>query len=341
MKIAGRTIDQNSPPYIVAEVGANHSGKLDTALRLIDAAKASGADAVKFQAYTADSITLDCDHPDFMIKEGPWRGWRLHDLYRKCETPYEWFPKLFDHARAAGVACFASVFDHAAVDALERLGAPAYKIASFELVDLPLIRYAAKTGKPLILSTGMASDREIDDAAFVTTGAERLFLHCVSGYPTLIDESALCRTEDLERAFGLWGLSDHTIGIELPVAATARRCVMIEKHLTLDWNRETPDYEFSSDPSELGAMVTAVHNIWRAMRANHSAQAQDVHRPLRRSLYVVADVQAGEPFTHENVRSIRPGYGLHPDFIGQVIGRRAAADIKRGTALKWNLVAGR
>lgn len=338
MNIAGREIGPNNPPYIVCEVGANHGGDLGRALRLIEAAKAAGADAVKFQAYTADTITLDCDGPDFRIDSGPWQGWRLYDLYKKCQTPFEWFPKIAEHARKIGITWFASAFDPTAVDMLVALDVPAIKIASFELVDLPLIRYAAATGKPLILSIGMASDNEIDEAAVAAIPAfnNRIFLSCISGYPTPIKESNLWRLRSYN---GMnIGISDHTIGIEIPVAATALGVWMIEKHFTLSHRRLTPDSMFSTEPVQFADMVRAVRRTWDALQP-HMPTSEASQRPLRRSLYVVADIKAGEQFTAANVCSIRPGHGLPPKEIDQVLGKTATRDIARGTALVSDMVS--
>jgi len=336
MKIAGREIGPSEPPYIVAEIGANHGGELGRALRLIEAAKAAGADAVKLQAYTADTITLDCDGPGFRLTEGPWQGWNLHDLYAKCQTPFDWFPAIAAHARKVGITWFASAFDPSAIDMLVKLDVPAIKIASFELVDLPLIRYAAATGKPLILSLGMASDEEFMAAAAAAHGAldNRIFLHCISGYPTPATEANLWR---IMRGMNI-GISDHTIGIEVPVAATALGAWMIEKHLTMSHRRKTPDSMFSLEPVEFKRMTDAVRTVWQALQPS-AAASEAPQRVLRRSLYAVTDIAAGEPFTPANVRSIRPGHGLPPKEIDKVLGKTAARAIARGTPLSWDLVA--
>jgi pseudaminic acid synthase len=341
MKIAGREIGPSKPPYIVAEVGANHGGELDRALRLIEAAKAAGADAVKLQAYTADTITLDCDGPGFRLTEGPWQGWNLYDLYAKCQTPFEWFPAIAAHARKVGIPWFASAFDFSAIDMLLGLDVPAIKIASFELVDLPLIRYAADTGKPLILSTGMARDSDIDDAIAVTGDNPNIaILHCVSGYPTPIEQANLSRFrmmwQQMWRRFDI-GISDHTIGIEVPVAATALGACMIEKHFTMSHRRKTPDSMFSLEPIEFKRMADAVRTVWQALQPG-TAASEAPQRALRRSLYAVADIAAGEPFTAANVRSIRPGHGLPPKDIDAVLGKTAARAIARGTPLAWDMV---
>jgi N-acetylneuraminate synthase len=336
MKIDGREIWPGHPPYIVAEIGASHGGSLDRCLETIEAAKAAGADAIKLQAYTADTITLDCDRPEFTIKDGPWKGKRMYDLYKKCETPFEWFPMIAEHAKAVGIKWFSSVFDRSSVDMLEKLDCPVYKIASFEIVDLPLIRYAARTGKPMIISTGMAIRKEIDDAISAYKREDNrgglILLACVSEYPAKPESYSL--TQQFERCRGV---SDHTLGIEVPIAATALGAHMIEKHFTLDYKLNTEDMAFSLAPSAFRQMVDAVHNTWAALQPSKES-ADEIHRPYRRSLYAVANIKKGETFTHENVRSIRPGNGLPPKELDTIIGKTAAVDIERGTPMQWALV---
>lgn len=338
MKIGDREIGPGQPPYIIAEASCNHCGHLSTALKLIEAAKSSGADAIKFQAYTADTITIDSDRPDFLIQDGPWQGWRLYDLYRQAETPFGWFPEIFKAARDQGMACFASVFDRSSVDLMVRLNAPAIKIASFELVDTPLVSYAASTGLPLIISTGMASEAEIREAAAVTQVDNRAFLHCVSGYPTPIEESRLWRFNYTRGAnTAEWGISDHTMGIEVPVAAAALGATIIEKHFKLNNRRRSADSAFSLEPNEFKRMCDSVRAIWRSIHGQSDSDIEAAHVPLRRSLYVVQDMVAGEVFTNDNVRSIRPGHGLHPGLINQVLGRTASRNVVRGTPMSWDL----
>lgn len=346
MKIAGRKIGPTQPPYLIAEISCNHAGSLFNALRLIEAARRSGADAVKFQAYTPDTITLDCDKPDFVLQDGPWKGRRLYDLYREAHTPFEWFPTLFDHARKIGITCFASVFDFSSIDLLERLNCPAYKIASFEIVDTELIRHAAATGKPLIVSTGMASETECAAAwqAIRETCrtpdaeiADALPLHCVSGYPTPPAEANLARL----RAWSTWqsqpfGLSDHTTSHTIAIAATALGVSAIEKHLKLD-GIETADAGFSLTPTAFKEMARAVRDVWDALQSGTPASEQ-ASRPLRRSLYAVADIPAGAPITRENVRSIRPGHGLAPSVLPEIVGHTATRMIARGEALARDMV---
>lgn len=381
MIIAGREIGPGQPPYVVAEISGSHGGALNNALHLIDAALAAGADAVKTQCYEADTITLDCDRPDFVIKDGPWKGRRLHELYRSAQTPFAWHPKLYKYARDIGITIFSSVFDPTAVDLLESLGCPAYKIASFEIVDLPLIRRAAATGKPLIISTGMATPEEVEAAnmeagvaralanpEYVKASNERdeqkcqefikfiigniTLLHCVSGYPTPPSEANLRRLINRD-GFGVqqpdgWvrpiffhGVSDHTAGIEVPIAATAlaatsRDACIIEKHLMLP-GVATEDAAFSLTPDAFAAMVRAVRSTWEALQPS-TAASEAPSRQLRRSLYSVSQIAAGEPFSTANVRSIRPGYGLPPKHLPEIIGRAAKRDIVRGEALTWEMV---
>jgi pseudaminic acid synthase len=343
--IKGRRISSEDPPYVIAEMSGNHNGDIGRALRLIDAAAAAGADAVKLQTYTADTITLDHDGPGFRLEGGLWAGRRLYDLYREAHTPWEWHPALFRHAAERGIAVFSSPFDASAIELLQSLDAPAYKIASFELVDLPLIERAARTGKPLIMSTGLATIGEIEDAVTCARGAgakELLLLHCTSGYPTPPAECNLRTLPHLAQSFGaLAGLSDHTLGIEVPIAAVALGAVAIEKHFTLSRADGGPDAAFSLEAAELSALVKACRTAWEALGAiDYSlTPSEGKGRDLRRSLYVVADMAAGEAFGPGNLRSIRPGHGLPPKHWSQVIGRHASRAIRRGEPLDWSMVA--
>lgn len=337
MKIAGREIGSGQPPYIIAEISCNHRGDIREARALIAQAKQSGADAVKFQAYTPDTITLDCDNPDFVIKDGPWKGRKLYDLYSETQTPLDWFPALFECARANEITAFASVFDRSSIDALEKLDCPAYKIASMEITDIPLIEYAAKTGKPIIISTGMADKKEIAEAMIAVPDGEKLMLlHCISGYPTDIDEAGLGKL--LHYPFPV-GISDHTLGWEVPVAATALGACIIEKHLNMHPDNGSEDADFSLTPIEFLIMTRNVRHIWRAMQPSE-AKSEESSRQLRRSLYVVADMGAGELFSEQNVRSIRPSYGLAPKYLPTILGKTASCDIKRGTALSMDMING-
>ena len=337
--IAGRAIGSSHAPYVIAELSGNHSGDIDRAIRLIDVAKQVGADAVKLQTYTADTITIDHDGPDFLIKSGPWQGRRLYELYREAYTPWEWHPVLFEHARRAGITCFSSPFDQSAIDLLERLGAPAYKIASFEVIDTPLVRLAARTGKPMIISTGMATKEEVGEAVAASRAAgnaQVALLHCVSGYPTPPKDSNLRRIDALAQTFNCpIGLSDHSLGIEVAIASVALGACIIEKHLTLARADGGPDAEFSLEPQELAALVTGVKTAFVALGVAEYARADSERGNVsfRRSLYVVQNVAAGEKLTGDNVRSIRPGFGLAPKYLPDVLGRRAKRDIARGTPL--------
>lgn len=343
--IAGRKIGPSHPPYVIAEMSANHLGQFDRALAIITAAKNAGVDAVKMQTYTADTITIDHDGPEFRIKGGLWDGRTLHDLYREAHTPWDWHPRLFEHARALGITLFSSPFDSTAIDLLESLGAPAYKIASFEIVDIPLIQRAAATGKPLVISTGMAGMAEIEDAVTAARGAGKggiVLLHCVSGYPTPPEDSNLLRLRTLAQRFDvLVGLSDHTMGTACAVAAVALGAVAIEKHLTLRRADGGPDGAFSLEPEEMKTLVSESCTAFAALGTGHDARApsESGNALFRRSLYVVRDVAAGETFTGDNVRSIRPGLGLPPKHLPEVLGRNAARAVKRGTPMAWELVA--
>lgn len=344
MKIGDREIGPGHPPFVIAEVSCNHGGSLERALALIEVAYACGADAVKFQATTAETITLDCDRPEFTIKDGPWKGQRLYELYKRTETPFEWFPEIKAHAEKVGITWFASVFSHEAVDLMHEMGAPAIKIASFEIVDLPLIKYAASLGVPMILSTGMADYDEIKEAADLVDQNRLALLHCVSGYPTKAEDANLWRLGDLHFQFaGPWGsrpiigISDHSAGVEIPVAATARGAEIIEKHFRLSWHPDTEDSPFSADEADLHRIATAVRDVWDAMRGQQG-DVEASSRQLRRSLFAVADIKAGERLTLENVRSIRPGDGLPPKVLPQILGLTALRDIERGEPLCWDMI---
>lgn len=344
ISIAGRKIGLAHPPYIIGEMSGNHNGDLDRAIRLIDAAKRAGVDAVKLQTYTADTITLDHDSKDFLIEDGPWSGRRLHDLYNEAHTPWGWHDRLFSYARSLGLQIFSSPFDFTAVDFLANLQAPAYKIASFEAIDLPLVAKAAQTGKPLIISTGLADLGEINDAveAARAAGATQIaVLHCVSGYPTPIEDCNLACIAHLRETFDVvTGFSDHTLGTEVPIAAVALGASIIEKHFTLSRADGGPDAAFSLEPDELAVMVRGCRGAWAARGAiDYSRKGSEkANAKFRRSLYAVADIAAGEVLTSENVRSIRPGYGLAPRHLPTVLGRKAARQIARGTPLSWGLV---
>ena len=342
--IAGRRIGPGHPPYVIAEMSGNHNGDIKRAFALLEAAKKSGADAVKLQTYTADTLTIDHDGPDFRIEGGPWAGRRLYELYQEAHTPWDWHPQLFAKAREIGITVFSSPFDPTAIEFLEKLGAPAFKIASFEIVDLPLIQRAAKSGKPLIISTGIASLGEIAEAVDAARGAgcrEIALLHCTSGYPTPPEDSNLRTIAHLADAFGVVaGLSDHTPGTAVPVAAVALGASLIEKHFTLRRADGGPDAAFSLEPEELTELVANCRTAWTALgKVSYELEASEKGSLIfRRSLYAVEDIPAGGRLTADNVRSIRPGHGLPPKHLPKVLGRRAARAIARGTPLAWSLI---
>ena len=344
--IDGRAIGPGHPPYIVAELSGNHNREIDRALRLIDAAKAAGADAVKLQTYTPDTITIDHDGPEFLLSSGLWAGRRLYDLYEEAHTPWDWHAPLFARAREVGITLFSAPFDSTAVTLLESLGAPAYKIASAEIVDLPLIQLCAATGKPLIISTGMASLLEIEDAvaaARAAGAAEIIVLHCVAAYPAPPDEINLATIADLARRLDVAvGLSDHTLDTVVATAAVAAGAAMVEKHVTLRRADGGVDSAFSLEPEELARLVRDARTAWSAIGAPSYGPTESEKSGLiwRRSLYVVADVAAGERLTADNVRSIRPSLGLPPRHLGAVLGRRAARALRRGQPLAADMVEG-
>ncbi len=342
--IDGRKIGAGEPPYIVAELSANHSGSLDRALEIIDAAKASGADAVKLQTYTADTLTIDHDSADFRISGGLWDGRSLYELYEEAFTPWEWHEALFSHAKSLGLSVFSTPFDDTAVDFLERLQVPAYKIASFELIDLPLVRKVAATGKPTIISTGMATPEEISETVNVfrqAGGGDLVLLHCVSGYPTPADQSNLRRIPELAAAYGCpIGLSDHTLGTEVAIASVVLGACLIEKHFTLRRADGGPDSAFSLEPDQLAALTSGARGAFVALGAGGAerSEAEQASKAFRRSIYVVKDVAAGEAFTRDNVRIIRPGFGLAPKHFPDVLGKRASRRLSRGERLSWDAI---
>jgi len=344
IEIAGRRIGIGCEPYVICELSGNHNGQLARALAMIDAAADTGCDAIKLQTYTADTLTLDCDGPGFRIETGPWAGRTLHDLYAEAGTPYAWHDALFARARARGVTLFSTPFDETAVELLESLGAPAYKIASFEAIDLPLIARVARCGKPMIISTGLASLAEMEEALTVAReggAAGVALLHCVSAYPAPIEEANVRTVPDLARRFGVvTGLSDHTPGAAAAVAAVALGAAIVEKHFTLSRSDGGPDAAFSLEPPEFAAMTADCKAAWRALgAATYDALGSErAAADHRRSLYVAADVAAGAALTPANVRSVRPGFGLAPKHLREVLGRRAARALKFGEPLDWSMI---
>lgn len=343
--IDGTKIGSKQPPYIIAELSANHNGSLERALATIDMAKAMGADAIKLQTYTADTMTIDCDNEHFQIHGGLWDGYNLYKLYQWAQTPFEWHQAMFDHARKIGITVFSTPFDESAVDLLESLDCPAYKIASFEATDLPLIEKVAKTGKPVIISTGMANEDEINDLvqAAKNAGCRNLvLLHCISSYPAPIEQSNLKTIKDIaERWQVIPGLSDHTLGTGVAITSVALGACVIEKHVTLSREDKGPDSEFSLEPNELKQLVTQSKLAWQSLgsASYEKKPAELANLKFRRSLFFVKDIAQGTVISFDDVRRIRPGAGLAPKFFDEVIGSTASCDIKRGTPVTWELIS--
>ena len=340
--IAGRPIGPGHPPYIIAELSANHNGELARALELVDAAAAAGVDAIKLQTLRPDAITIDHDGDQFIVKGGAWDGRRLFDLYAEAQTPWEWHEALFAKGRELGVTVFSSPFDHKAVEFLHGLDVPAFKVASFEMVDLPLIERIAQCGKPVIMSTGMGDLGQIGEAVDAARGADGLaLLHCVSAYPARPEEANLRTIPHLADAFDtVVGLSDHTLGIGVAVASVALGASIIEKHFTLRRADGGLDSEFSLEPAEMAELVRQCRAAWAALgRVNYALEeGEQGNVAFRRSLYVVADVAAGTVITEDIVRSIRPGFGLAPKHLKDLLGRRVRRDLARGTPFDWGMV---
>jgi pseudaminic acid synthase len=344
ISINGRIIGAACPPYVIAEMSANHNGDINAAFRLIEEAKRGGADAVKMQTYRPDTITLNSDSEDFRIKGGLWDGRTLFDLYAEAHTPWEWHAPLFKHARDVGITIFSSPFDTTAVDLLEDLNAPAYKVASFEAVDLPLIKYIAGTGKPMIISTGMADAEEIQeaiDAAYAGGCSALAILHCVSGYPAAAADYNLRLIPDMIRRYGLvTGLSDHTLDNTTAIAAVALGASIIEKHFTLDRTRGGPDDSFSLEPAELAALCRGACTAWESLGAVDYGlkSSEQGNIKFRRSLYFVEDMSPGEVITAEVIRSVRPGFGLPPKYRDEIIGRKVVTSIKKNTPVSFEVL---
>lgn len=347
ISIAGRKIGPDNSPYIIAELSANHNGRLETALKIIEEAKKAGADAIKLQTYTADTITLDCDSEEFQIHGGLWDGKTLYQLYKEAHMPWVWHQPLFEHARKLGITIFSSPFDNTAVDLLEDLNAPAYKIASFEAVDLPLIKYVASTGKPMIISTGMADAEEIQgaiDAAREGGCKELAILHCVSGYPAPAADYNLRTIPDMMRRFGLvTGLSDHTLDNTTAIASVVLGASIIEKHFTLDRSGGGPDDSFSLEPRELEALCRDSKTAWSALgQVDYGRKSSEQGNvKFRRSLYFVKPLKAGEVVTEDAVRSVRPGFGLSPKYLAHILGQKVNKDVGFATPASWDLFENR
>jgi len=344
IRIGDRKVGTGHPVYVIAEVSANHHQDFERAVEIVHTAKTAGADAVKLQTYTPDTMTIASSRAEFRIEGTIWDGRNLYELYGEAYTPWEWQPRLKQVANDLGLDLFSTPFDATAVDFLEKMDVPAHKLASFELVDLPLIQKMARTGKPLIMSTGMATAEEIEEAVNTArrAGAAQIaLLKCTSAYPARAEEMNLRTIPELSRRFGVpAGLSDHTMGVAVPVAAVAQGACILEKHITLSRSEPGPDSAFSLEPHEFKAMVDAVRVAEKALGEVHFgvSEKEAGSRVFRRSLFVVKDIKRGDVFTAENVRSIRPAHGLHTRYLAEVLGRRAACDIECGTPLQWELV---
>ncbi|MGJ3234510.1 pseudaminic acid synthase [Marivirga sp.] len=341
MKIQNREIGNNQPVFIIAELSANHNGSLDTALETIRAAKRAGADCIKLQTYTADTITIDSRKDDFLIKGTIWEGKNLYDLYKEAFTPWEWHEALFKAAEEEGLICFSSPFDKTSVDFLERLNTPAYKIASFEITDIPLIEYVASKGRPVIISTGIAEMEDIElalDACRRMGNEDIAMLKCTSSYPAPIEEANMVMVKDLAERYGvISGLSDHTLGNTVPIVATCFGAKIIEKHFILDHSVGGPDASFSMDEKEFTEMVKAVRETEKAIgKVDYTlTEKQKKGKDFSRSLYVVKDIKKGEKFTEENVKSIRPGFGMHPKHYKDIIGKEASKNFEKGNRFEF------
>jgi len=345
VKIGNRLIGEGHPVFIVAELSANHLQDYDLAVKIVKAAKKAGADAIKLQTYTPDTITLDCDNEYFKLKQGTiWDGKTFYELYQEAYTPWDWQPKLQELANELGLIFFSSPFDQSAVDFLEKLNVPAYKIASFEITDIPLIEYVASKSKPVIISTGIATEEDIQEAIKACERAGNkniILLKCSSSYPSPLEDINLRNITYLSDIFGkLVGLSDHTLGISVPIASVALGACLIEKHLTLDRNQGGPDSAFSLEPTEFEEMVKSIREVEKSLgKEEYTVTTKmEKNKELSRSLFISKDIEKGEILTEENVRSIRPGYGLHPKELKNVLGKKTKENIKKGTPLSWDLI---
>lgn len=342
--INGTNIGPDFPPYIIAELSANHNGRIEQALKGIEEAAKCGVDAIKIQSYTPDTMTIDSDKDDFRIKGGLWNGYKLYDLYQWAQTPFEWHQQLFDKAKEVGITLFSTPFDESAVELLESFDVPAYKLASFEITDLPLIKRIAQTGKPLIISTGMANMKEIEEAISTARDngcKELVVLHCISAYPAPVEQANLATIADISQRFDvISGLSDHSLGTVVSVTSIALGASLIEKHFTLDRNDKGPDAEFSLEPDEFKRLVKETKEAYQAIgvAGYERKPVEQASMTFRRSLYFVADIKQGEVITTKHIRKIRPGYGLAPKYFQKVLGQTASQNITRGTAVSWELI---
>ena len=340
--INGRKIGNNFPPYIIAEMSANHNGDINNAYKIIDMAKSSGADCVKLQTYTPDTLTIDSELPDFQLTEGLWAGQSLYELYKGAFMPWEWHQPLFDYAKQVGITIFSSPFANTAVDLLEDLNTPAYKIASFEAADLPLIKYVAQTGKPMIISTGMANSEEIQEAIEAAREGkckELAILHCVSGYPAPAGDYNLRTLVDMQKKFGLvTGLSDHTVDNATAITSIALGASIIEKHITLDRNGGGPDDSFSLELKELEELCSGTRLAWEALgKVDYGRKSSEQGNvKFRRSLYFVKNIKAGETITKDHIKSIRPGYGISPKFYEEILGCRVLCETRKGSPVEFS-----
>jgi len=342
MYLDGRPINKFNEPYIIAELSANHGGSLEIAKKTIESAKKYGADAVKIQTYTANSMTLDCDKDDFLIKEGTWKGYKLFDLYKEASTPYEWHDELFNYAKALGITLFSSPFDEEAVDLLDKLNVPAYKIASFEITDLPLIKYVAEKNKPILISTGMASEEEINSAIDIakTYGkGDILIFHCVSDYPAATKDSNIKMIKTLKEKYDVEvGLSDHTLNSTAALAAVSLGAVAIEKHFKLDDFQKGPDSSFSITTNQLKDLKINTKECWEAMGSGNFVRPVSESKNLifRRSLYFVEDMQKGDLISSKSIKRLRPGYGIPPKFFDQIINKKLKRSVEKGDRVSWD-----
>ena len=344
LKIDKSQISLHNPPYIIAELSANHNGSIEKAKQTIKLAKECGANAIKLQTYTANSMTINCNNNDFIIKEGLWQGYKLFDLYEEASTPYEWHEELFKYAKKIGITIFSTPFDEEAADLLESLNTPAYKIASFELTDLPLIDYVARKRKPILISTGMGNLQEISDAIKIAKDAgckDILLFHCISSYPTPTSEANIRTIEFLRKQFNVEiGLSDHTISDTAALAAVSLGAVAIEKHFIINKEDKGPDSEFSIEPKQLRELVENSKSCWEALGSKdfYRSELEAKSKVFRRSLYFVRDINAGESITKEHIRRIRPGFGLEPKYLNEIINRKVSVNCKRGDRVTWDVI---